>query len=375
MKLLVQLALLSLPILTNAQLERTWVSVESRKSTDNSTFNGIVYDFHNEILRIRNVFSDSTIVKKYTYENDQIIVNDTVFLDIEHLSEDSLIVRFPWITVVFYPSEPSEILPDLTLVDIIGTTWTMQHSDHSENWNFTSRLSTDYSHNVSKICVRREVGDWTMGDIEDWNLLKFDNHLFLATTRFQFEQEFFKVISYKSETVRLMPINKKTSHELELVRHPSLNQTRHNERTRILTSRTWKTNKIIQFQSGTDRMNQMLGDSIDVDDLFEYSGSYYRRTDTLLISQQQFLKKSISYRFDIDSTYCMLLNNQEYDCGTWELLKDGRTIKLDEGWQHEQYLNVEKLTTKTLELTNCDRFSIELGSNKYHNVCYTIRLK
>lgn len=258
---------------------------------------------------------------------------------------------------------------------MFGRTWTMKHATRSENWNFTSRLSTDYSHNVSKICVQREVGDWTMGDIENWNLLKFDNHLFLATTRFQFEQEICKVVSYQSDIIKLVPINKTTTQEIELIRHPILDHTELEDRTRILASKTWETGKIIQFQSGTDRMNETLADSINQEDLFEYSGSYSRRTDTLLISTQQFLEKSISYRFDMKGTYCILLNSQEYDCGTWELLGDGRTIKLEEGWQHEQYLNIENINSETIELTNCDRYSIELGSNKYHNICYTIQLE
>lgn len=375
MKFLLQLLFLSLPILANAQLERTWVSVESRESADNSTLNGIIYDFQGDILRIRNVFSDSTIVKKYVYENDQIIVNDTVFLNIQHLSEDSLIAKFPWITVVFFPTEPNDIKPDLTLDDLIGVTWTLKHSNYSENWNFTDRLASDYPLNVSKNCVRRNVGNWTMGDIESWNLLKFDNHLFLTTTRYQFEQEVFKVFSFHSGIIRLSPINKKMSQDVELTRHPILNQAKLDERIRILTSRTWKTQEIIQYQSGTDRMNEMLGDSVEADDLLQYSGSYSRRTDTLLISQQQFLDKSISYRFDTEGTYCILLNNQEYDCGTWELLKDGRAIKLDEGWQHELYINIERIYSETLELANCNRFSTELGSSEYLKICYTIQLE
>jgi hypothetical protein len=372
MKFIVQFVFLVLPFLANAQLERTWVAVESRQVTTDfiSPLDGTIFDFNSTTLTVRNTFSDSTITHNYKLENDRITLNDSTSAVIKHLSSDSLLLQFDeWMLTVFYPLKIMSTIPELTNEVLLDNTWTLDFGDYQEIWNFTDIGWEMFPTDVSKFAVQRE------GDTEKWNVTLFKNFVILTLTMGQFDNFIYQVIDVNSDTVRLKPINKWLLEDMNFIKTPSLPNDQLIRIRETLATRTWNTTEIIQARSSSQAMIESMGDDIDsLDiDLFNYTGSY--ASDTLLISQQQLNDKLISYQFNSNLSYCILIANEEYSCGTWGLLKDGRTIKLGKGTRVHEYMDIVEITNDKLLLSNCNQFAIELGSKNYNVMCYTIELK
>lgn len=374
MKLTVQLILLSLPILANAQLERTWVAVESRQvSTDFiSPLDGTIFDFSSSELIVRSTFSDSTLIHNYRLDNNRIILNDSTSALIKHLSIDSLLLEFDeWMLTVFYPLNELPTIPELSNETLLNNTWTLDFGDYYENWNFTDIGWEMFPSDVSKVAVQRE------GDTEKWNVTKFKNFVLLTLTKGQFDNFIYQVLGSENDTARLRPINKWLIEDIDLIKTPSLPSDQLLTIKENLSTRIWKTTEIIESRSSSEAFIESMGDEIDSTDLelFNFTGSYAAWLDTLLISEQQFIDKMISYQFEVSGNYCILLEGEEYSCGTWELLNDGRTIKLDKGTGIEDYIEIVDVTRDQLIISNCNNFSIELGSNDYNVIYYTVKLE
>ncbi|MBV6646716.1 MAG: hypothetical protein KI790_14765 [Cyclobacteriaceae bacterium] len=378
MKFISQLLLLSLPLLASAQLEQTWIAVESRQVTTDfiSPIDGTIFDFGKDSLHIKNVFSDTAIVKNYVLRNNQIAVNDSAFAVIKHISSDSLLLEFDeWMLSVFYPLEPV-MAPEINRHELLGSTWTLDFEGFKQSWNFTDSPAEHFKHDESKICVSRNAGEFTNGSTEYWNLTNFKNRFLLTLTMGQFDKQIYQVVSTSSDTFLLKPISNWLIDEVRFFKVSSLPQVEFERFSKSLTAKHWKTTEILN-NSPTTRIGDLSEsqlDSVDMDKLSLSGGSYAAWFDTLLITKQQFFSKQVSYQFNADFTYCISLSNNQYDCGTWQLLEDG-TIKLDEGWGHEQYITIEEITDTKLVLSNCNQFSIQPQSNDYNVICYTIQLE
>ena len=170
MKLIVLLALLSISFFAKAQLEQSWIAVDSRQvSTDFiSPLDGTIFDFNATELWIRNTFSDSTIKHNYRLKNNRVILNDSTSMLIKHLSRDSLLLEFDeWMLSVFYPLKKLSTVPEISSASLLDNTWTFDFGDDQENWNFTEIMWEMFPTDVSKIAVMRE------GDTEKWNVTVF----------------------------------------------------------------------------------------------------------------------------------------------------------------------------------------------------------
>lgn len=372
MKFIFQFILLSLPFLANAQLERTWVAVESRQVTTDfiSPIDGTIFNFSSTSLIVRNTFSDSTIIHDYKLENDRITFSNSTSAVIKHLSSDSLLLEFnDWMLTVFYPLRVISTVPELTNELLLDNTWTLDFGDNQEIWNFTDTKWEMFPTDISKLAVNRER------DIEKWNVTLFKDFVILTLTMGQFDVFIYQIIDVSNDTVRLKPINKWQQEELNFIRTPSLPNDQLIKIRKTLATRTWNTTEIIEARSSSQTLIELMGDDIDSLDIDIYSSTGSYGSDTLLISEQQFNDKLTSYQFNSNLSYCILLANEEYSCGTWELLNDGRTIKLDKGTRIHQYIEIVEITNDKLVLSNCNQFAIELGSNNYNDICYTIKLE
>jgi len=372
MKFIVQFVFLVLPFLANAQLERTWVAVESRQVTTDfiSPLDGTIFDFNSTTLTVRNTFSDSTITHNYKLENDRITLNDSTSAVIKHLSSDSLLLEFnDWTLTVFYPLKITSTVPELTNELLLDNTWTLDFGDNQEIWNFTDTKWEMFPTDISKFAVQRE------GYTEKWNVTLFKNFVILTLTMGQFDNFIYQVIDVNSDTIRLKPINKWLLEDMNLIKTPSLLNDQLINIRKTLATRTWNTTEIIEARSSSQTLIELMGDDIDSLDIDSYSSTGSYSSDTLLISEQQFNDKQISYQFNSNFSYCILLANEEYSCGVWELLNDGRTIRLDKGTRVHHYIDIIEITNDKLVLSNCNQFAIELGSNNYNDICYIIKLE
>lgn len=373
MKLIVLLALLSISFFAKAQLEQSWIAVDSRQvSTDFiSPLDGTIFYFNATELWIRNTFSDSTIKHNYRLKNNRVILNDSTSMLIKHLSRDSLLLEFDeWMLSVFYPLKKLSTVPEISSASLLDNTWTFDFGDDQENWNFTEIMWEMFPTDVSKIAVMRE------GDTEKWNVTVFKKMVLLTLTMAQFEIFIYQVVNIENDTIRLTPINKWIKDDVTLFKSPGLPKDDLIKIKENLSTRTWRTTEIIKGRSSSsEEMIELMGDVIDSTDLVNYrtTGSYF--SDTLLISEKQFYDRLISYQFEYKGNYCILLDADNYSCGVWELLNDGRTIKLDEGTTEEDYIDIISLTKDQLILSNSNQFSIETGSSDYNVIYYTIKLE
>ena len=361
-------------MLASAQLERTWVAVESRQvSTDFiSPLDGIIFDFSSTELLIRNTFSDSTITHNYRLDSNRIILNDSTAASIKHLSVDSLLLEFEgWMLTVFYPLNELINVPELSKETLLNNTWTLEFGDYQESWNFTDIRWEIFPSDVSQIAVQRE------GDTEKWNVTEFKNFVLLTLTIGQFDRFIYQVVRVENDTTRLKPVSKWRHGEVDLIKTPGLPGDQLLTIKANLSTRIWKTTEIMERRSSSETLMESMDDEIDATDpaLFNFTGSYAAWLDTLLISEQQFSDKLIAYQFEENGDYCMLLEDEDYSCGTWELLNDGRTIKLDKGIGVEDYLEIVNVTRDQLIIASCNNFSIELGSNDYNVIYYKIKLE
>ncbi len=329
MKYIIQLLFLLLPILANAQLERTWVAVESRQvSTDFiSPLDVTIYDFSATKLHIRNTFSDSTITHNYRLENNRIVLNDSTSALIKHLSTDSLVLEFnEWMLTVFYPLNQPGIAPKLSPETMLNNTWILDFGDYQENWNFTDVGWKMFPSDVSKVAVKRQ------GDTEKWNVTKFKDFVLLTLTSGQFDSFIYQVVGIENDTVRLKSVSKWLNLEVNLIKSTNLPDNLLSILKKNISSQTWKSTEILESRTSSEALTESMDDENDSIDLepFDYTGSYADWVDTLLISEQQFYDRLISYQFTDEGEYCILLEDEEYSCGTWELMNDGLTIKLDQ---------------------------------------------
>jgi len=374
MKFFIHLILFLLPFFANAQLERTWIAVESKQVTTDfiSPLDGTIFDFRSNDLIIRNTFSDTTITHDYRLENDKVLLNDSSVAVIKHLSKDSLLLEFNnWMLTVFYPIKFQHPVPELTDEYLLNNTWTLNFDDRQESWNFTNIEWNMFQSDESKVAIQRE------GDTEKWNLTVFEDYVLLTLTMGQFDKLIYQVVEVNGDSIRLRPINKWLIKDVNFIKSTSSSKEQLKDTQIILTDRIWKITEIIESRSSSEGMIELMQDEIDSIDinLFKWTGSYASWVDTLLISEQQFNNKLISYQFNDDLSYCILLSNKKYSCGTWQLLHNGRTIKLDKGVGVEQYIDIIDLTNSHLIISNSNQFAVEPGSNEYNVIYYTVKLE
>lgn len=367
-KALVLLVLLWLvPILSYSQIAGSWLAVDSRQVTTGfiSPLDGAIFDF-GEQLSIGHVFTDTTMQVDYVIKNENIYIDDTVFANITHRSEDSLKLQFSdWMLTVFLPLKMASLPQTISDSDLIDNSWVLDWGKNQVAVNFNDEPWRMGPYDVSMGCITRSLSEWFDAQRERWHLSTHQGGQLLTITWTQFEQNVFNIKQIEGDTIILEYIGLQENMEVKLLRTPVRREEDLNEIKRWLTKKRWNTGEVIDYTYNGAHLDSLLGETHAANFLL----------DTTFLTKKDLLRNQLGWRFHHNGEYTIFVGPDMFFEGTWRLKPDGRTVVLNEGTRPEDYLNILKLDESVFEFSKSDYFSIGSDPRECIIYFYTVRME
>ena len=358
MKYLIYTLLLLAPLQTFAQLQQVWLSVESRHTSAGIFADASVFlEFTADSLRKTTVFDNTTYALPYSVKGDSLFVGDSTTILIKHLSADSLILSTnPYSETLYYPVKPLLGPIKLSKLDLLGSVWSMYIDEVLYHEKLIFQDTNYYIDKLgdSKLAVQWVDDHTATTEPLKWSLMTYEGHTFLTVSPDYIEVITNQVVSVGDDEILLSPMRKDRKVKARLVKNkPSIPEKNYfiND---LLVAKKWK-----RVKSAT---------------LVEYDLGWTCQ-DTILIAKNDFKEKDIFFKFKPDNTYCLYLDHEVYHCGSWQLLGDGSTIQMDQGFSDLNYFTIEKINRDQLVLSFCSRFSYRYAGSKCTVNCYKIYLE
>lgn len=370
MKNAILLVFFLIPLVVKSQIEGTWLVVDSRQVTTDfiSPLDGTIFDFSDSTLKMRSVFSDTTIVFDYRVVDESLFINDSVFASIKYLSSDSIKLEiYEWMLILLYPLRVESYNELLDQDELVNHSWVFESQDRNERINFLEEAWELFVNDFSKICITRSLDFWKRGRKEMWSLLEFNGAQLLMISFDQFDPVVYVIESFDGTTIKMSGINFFfNGMKVNLNKQPNKTETELENIKNLLVRKKWQSKELIDIQRPglkEDAYRKKM----------EPSGSFV--VDTTLITVNELNKHKISFKFRGDETYTMYTSNRQISTGKWRLKSDGVTLVINDGCLPENYYNIISVSKDELIISSTDKFALKKRDGDYVQYNYTMKLK
>jgi|GEM_PF-4075367 len=372
-KLVLFLLLLTVSQNGQAQITGAWLAVDSKQVTTNfiSPINGTIFHFKDDILKIRNVFSDTTIQYQYQLVNNAIFIEDSLFASVKHLSADSLKLQFgEWMSTIFFPLKLNATSNQLNQDFLVGNSWILEEQEWNESIYFFEGPQELHEYGSSKQCLIRRPGISRGGEVGRWHLFQVEGAQFLALSysRFRpFDLVVYNINAFNGTEVAMSRITSLRNNSSTLLsKQPRKSPAEIGKVKNLLCAKKWKSKELLDLQTSNS-----MNDSLWID--LGATGFYLR--DTILITEKELKNNKIAFSFKDDNTYTIYTSKVSIASGKWQLINDGEIIYINTGSVPEDYYNIISISKNELVIASSDQFTLEKGSRDWVRYYYTLKLK
>lgn len=346
-----------------------WIAVLSRPIGDNwySPLDGLILDINKKRVTVAHVFSDSIKTFPLSKKGDKIQIDKNYFGLIHSVSKDSLVVDFDnRMRTKFIPIKQYAVKIDS--LNLTKNAWILKWSDgeYSVDLRIHFMNAKWYPEEYPNIAmIHRRAVNYKYQENERWALSHIMNEWFLTLTQGQFHPITYQISKVYKDSLKLKCLTWPIASEFRLLR--SLNK-EHSELTSIinhLIKKTWRVSEVLNHS------NSFSEDTIALDE--EYTAGHYSR-DTILIKRSELFENRMSFKFNPDYTFQLILDNDIFWQTKWRITGDGKYIILNKGLHPYDYIELISWTDKELVIGKADDF----GTNKkreYIPYYYELRLE
>lgn len=344
-------------------INHDWIAVKSgpyKKEKWASPIEGIIYSFTSNKLLLRNIFIDTTRIYNYRVKKNKLILNDSIKIKIDFISNDSLKLVFDKGGVItFLPLKKQQEALNITNSDFTENNWTMHYEYNQLRIDFLNKDWEDLAKYIPKICItHQKIDEYCDQNLEKWSYSLVDDYHLLTITWRQLDPFTYQVLRQNYDTIFTRLLYPGEPQYPFLVKHPKSGETEKQKISDRLSARKWNTIQIV------DSTKVYEGFYVDDNDVNLYN----------LISEKDFLEKKLAFVFDKKDGYKILVNNQLFKSGQWKLSVDGRYVILDEGVRPEDYIEIIEANSKSIVIAKSDQFRVG-NLNEYYGYYYKLKLE
>ena len=181
-----------------------WIATKSSQINKNSgiyPLDGTIIHFEEKQVEISHVFYDSIQTYLLKLKNKKIFLQDTLWGEIKHLDNDSLLIDFDKIMRVKFKPLSKNIDFKTKLSFWNFTEWVFSYNDYLQELKLLDTTLDKYPNRNAKLCVTQSQGKrYKYSNSEKWNIKEINrNHIFVKTSG-QFNYEIYKVKKYNNDT-------------------------------------------------------------------------------------------------------------------------------------------------------------------------------
>jgi hypothetical protein len=367
------ITILLLGLLTSSQCQSldanySWIATESsqiKKDGWISPIDGMILKFDNKQLIMSHIFYDSIRYYPLEIKKEKIYLKDSLWSEIRHLDDDSLILDFnKMMRVKFIPiSRGTYSRMDLNYWDF--TDWTFKYNEYFQEFKLLDSLWSIYPNELAKICVTQSKGErYRYSQTEKWNIKVINEKHIFAITFGQFDYKIYNVLEYKGDTVFLESLTDQESALILLIKEPVLTPDEKDRIINILRNQRFYTAELI------DKVNSFEEDSLDWE--FEPTGFFV--IDTTLFKKISLLNNQLSFEFSDNMDYKIYESDTLRINGKWKLSKSGKQIVLNYGFNPNDYIDLIKVETDSIIIGKSDMFQVGERKKDYVDYYYKIVL-
>ncbi|MBI9033425.1 MAG: hypothetical protein JEZ03_03030 [Bacteroidales bacterium] len=338
-----------------------WIPVQStygaNKIHDHNTY--AIFDFNDSLLLIKWLGSKEVVPLSLQFDDDQLLVDDSLKWSVVYFSKDSLKLQFDdSILMTFVPLlrfEVGEINIDIN--KLIHNSWlVMDTNNYRERIEFTDVKWDSQESNEMKCLTLDEGDDYFWDDLNRWQVFQYKGFWYFDRTFQQHNNFLHQIIESNPDTIRLVVnIGTKQKH-LSLVQIPVCDEYDHIKQT--LESKSWKATSTSICDSMERKFEMRFGKQF---------------VDTIYKRAERMIKDDLEFRFNPEQLIIGTSNKAVNDC-KWRLSNDGRYIIFLDQSRNPEYFEIVELSERKLVLKNVFYFShlFEMGNFEQN---YTLELE
>lgn len=339
---------------------KNWILIENTYDSKPAVFTSkSLYTFKDSIFISRNVFDTTNTLKRCQVNDSILIFDDTSYSEINFLSQDSLkITSSNNKTSLYVVAKNSQNHNELNNKYFLENDWILLIDSIIHHIYFQNQKN-DF---VKRYFVYDEYDKHFIFQTERWSLIDFNNAKFLSLSWNEHCIHVLQILEINEDTIITCTWDQNKVIYPMLIRKKNIDIEKRNKIIKVLTSNQWTTNNVIYYSLAYYEMPT----SRDI------SQRYHK--DTLLISQNDFFKKKISYRFHNNMKYEILVNNKVFSIGSWKLSLDGEVVVLNKGKSISNYLKIIDINEDSLIIEKYDVFCAG-KKNEFKEYYYKIEMK
>lgn len=321
-----------------------WIAVKSYPNTEdkfNYVLDGMIINFSDDIIEISDVLSNYKKESKLSFDNKNILLNDTLWSTVFIKYKDSLLLDFEETTRVKFVRLDKKHSLKKKSEFWKHRNWILSTNEYQRELILTDSMFFDEPN--TKLCIQKDLQDnQFISTIDKWNVVNINGNQLFVKTFHQMDKEFYRIKSYVGDSII----------ELESLEFPNVKT---DLRKRQYISRAKRLEIINQIQNQIWKTDRILS----LDTLGQGSGLW----DKSLIKFESLKDKKISFRFSKDSTYNIYESDISVASGNWRLSLTGNEVILNAGINPSDYIDLINVNADSLVIGSLRRF--EPKENNY----------
>jgi hypothetical protein len=310
-----------------------WIAVKSYPNTEetfNYVYDGMTIHFTDDKIEVSNVFSNYKNEYKLSFDNQNILLNDTIWSNIFVKYEDSLLLDFKETTRVKFVRLDKKHSINRELEFSKHKNWILSYNDYQRELYLTDSLFFDETD--SKICLHKDLQEnQFIRTIDKWKTLDINGNQLFVKTFHQTDEELYRIKNYIGDSIIELECLEFPDIKTTLKKRKYISEPRRQEIIEYIQNHKWKTEKVI-----------------DLDTLSEGFG----KSDYKQIKFESLKDKNISFMFSKELTYQIYESDISVANGNWDLSQTGNEIILDSGIYPSNYIDLINISSDSLVIGN-----------------------
>ncbi|AOW19325.1 hypothetical protein [Urechidicola croceus] len=310
-----------------------WIAVKSYPNTENKfnyVLDGMIINFSDDIIEISNALSNYKKEYKLSFDNKNILLNDTLWSTVFKKYEDSLILDFEETTRVKFVRLDKKHSLKKESEFWKHRNWILSTNAYQRELILTDSMFFDEPN--TKLCIQKDLQDnQFISTIDKWNVVNINGNQLFVKTFHQMDKEFYRIKRYVGDSIIELESLEFPNVKTDLRKRQYISEFKREEIIEQIQNHVWRTDRILSL----DTLGQ---------------GS--RDWDLSLIKLESLKEKKLSFKFSKDSTYNIYESDISVRNGNWTVSQTGNEI----------ILNNEIYPSDYVDLINVDSDSLVIGS-------------